>query len=51
MNETVREIIRGRMEQAFQKFLWKNEEYLKSREEYHALFEKLKEKLSGSRED
>lgn len=51
MKETVKKMIHGRMEQAFQKFLWKNEDYLKSRAEYHALFGILKEKLRGSRED
>ncbi len=48
MKETVKKMIHGRMEQAFQKFLWKNEDYLKSRAEYHALFGILKEKLRGS---
>ena len=51
MNETTKEITQVRMEKALEKFLWENEDYVESRNEYHKYFGELKERLSGSKED
>ena len=51
MRETLKEIVKERLDYALEKHLKQNEEYIKSRERYHKLFGQLKERLSESQED
>lgn len=51
MDERIKEIARERMGKALERFLWENEEYVKSREEYHECFKELEERLDGNEEN